>query len=78
MEAIHRMIGNAVEHFPKIEFRVQTGQLGAGSKNKSRLPLSSLIRAGNEIIPFFLSRRHVGSICGRVIDLDPAVVAVAA
>jgi hypothetical protein len=28
MDAVHGMIGNAAQHFPKIAFRIQTIELG--------------------------------------------------
>jgi hypothetical protein len=46
MEAIHRMIGNAAEHFPKIEFRVQIVKLGGSDQRINRVcHLSCLIPA---------------------------------
>jgi len=44
MDAIHGMIGNAAQHFAKIEFRVQTVKLGGPDQRIDRsCSLSSLI-----------------------------------
>jgi hypothetical protein len=51
MDAIHGMIGNAAQHFPKIEVRVQTVKLGGPDQRiDPGCPFSSFIRAGKRII----------------------------
>ena len=73
------MVGDAFEDLPQVEFRVETVELGGSSERVDRGgAFSAVVGAGEEEVLAAQADGAQTALGGVVVDLDAAVVAIAA